>query len=274
MPEWMIVIFQGVVQGVTEFLPVSSTGHLLVFSALLDFEQSMNGTFEIFIQIGTLFAVMLFYRHDLYQQVRTVRTDRTVQRLWLNIVLASVPISVVGLLFLDFIETEIFPPDRAPTVIAVTLIIGGIVFIVVEQRHTVDVNTATAHLSDITWQQAVIVGLAQALALIPGTSRSGASIIGALIVGLDRPTATAFSFYLAIPVLAGATVLQLLFSLDELSMDDLIVLFSGAFVAGWVAWLTIGWLLRFVSHRDFTIFGTYRIIAGIILILMIAGGIL
>mgnify|MGYP001081105092 CR=1 FL=1 len=274
MPEWMIVILQGVVQGVTEFLPVSSTGHLLVVSALLDFEIGNEGTFEIFIQVGTLVAVLAYYRQSLWQQVRTVRTDQSVQRLWMNVVLASIPIAVLGFLFLNFIETQIFPQDRAPIVIAITLILGGIIFLVIEQRPQPDPDQLTTDLQNITWQQAIIIGIAQAFALIPGTSRSGASIVGALLVGLDRPTATAFSFYAAIPVLGGATVLQLIFNLDEVDMSELAALFVGAVVAGMVAWVTIGWLLRFVANHDFKIFGYYRIIAGVILILMIVAGIL
>jgi len=275
MAEWLKVVIQGVVQGISEFLPVSSTGHLLVMSALLNFEQTNNGTFEIFIQVGTLFAVILFYRHALTEQVVNVRHDPEVQRLWFNVVIGSLPVSILGLLFLDFIESEIFPPSRAPIVIAVTLTLGGFVFLWIERRAKHDQHTVTTtSLKDITTVQAVWIGFAQALALIPGTSRSGASIVGALLVGLDRQTATAFSFYLAIPVLGGATVLQLLFNWGDLDGGELASLLGGAVISGLVAWFTIGWLLRYVSRNDFVIFGYYRIIAGVLLFILIAFGIL
>jgi len=274
MSEWVKVIIQGVVQGFTEFLPVSSTGHLLVFSALLNFQESMGGTFEIFIQIGTLVAVLAFYRADLWAQVKRVPNDRQVQRLWFHIVVASVPIAVIGLLLVDFITEELFPPDTAPYIIAVTLIIGGVVFLWVENQPALIERMQTGSIYDITLRQAVLIGLAQALALIPGTSRSGASIMGALLVGVDRPTATTFSFYLSIPALGGATIIQFLSDVEVINTQDAINLFLGAFVAGVVAWFTIEWLLRYVAHRSFALFGYYRIIVGILLFILLAIGIL
>ena len=275
MPEWLNVIILGIVEGITEFLPISSTGHLLVVSAFLESELAdrLGGTFEIFIQIGAVLAVVWFYRADLLTQVRTVRTDQNVQRLWLGIVIASIPAGIFGFLLRDFIKEVLFPQDTAPFVVATTLILGGIVFLIVERRPRTEEPTAV-ELSDISLRQALIIGLAQTFALVPGVSRSGSSIIGGLLMGVSRPAATAFSFYLAIPVLGGATILDLIFSLDEIQSGDVIYLVLGAFVSGVVAWLSIGWLLKFVSSNTFIPFGYYRIVAGIVIFLMLALGIL
>lgn len=275
MEEWLKVIVQGIVQGITEFLPISSTGHLLIFSDLLNLEVVEPGTFEIFIQIGTLVAVIAFYRVDLWQQARAFPRDKDVQRLWLNIVVASIPIAVLGFALLDFIEQEIFAnEDLLVVVIAATLIIGGIVFLLIERSEAVVARQTTASLTQISLRQAVLVGIAQAFALIPGTSRSGATIIGALLVGLNRTTATAFSFYLAIPALGGATVLTFLFSLDEVDTEGILYMIVGAIVSGIVAWYVIAWLLRYVARHNFIIFGYYRIVAGVLLFLMLATGLI
>lgn len=276
MPEWLEVVILGIVEGITEFLPISSTGHLLVVGALLESEVTarLEGTFEIFIQIGAVLAVVWFYRQDLLTQARTIRTDRSVQRLWLGIVVASIPAGVLGLLLRDFIKDTLFPQETAPFVVATTLILGGIMFLIVERRPQAQQEPTTKALEDITLRQAFLIGLAQTLALVPGVSRSGASIIGALLMGISRPAATAFSFYLAIPVLGGATVLDLLLSLDEIQSSDLALLFLGAAVSGIVAWISIGWLLRFVSTNTFIPFGYYRIAAGAVIFIMIAVGIL
>lgn len=271
MPEWINVVILGIVEGITEFLPISSTGHLLVASAFLQSEltERLGGTFEIFIQIGAVLAVLGFYREDLLRQARTVRTDPRVQRLWLGVVVASIPAAIFGFLARDFVKDVLF----SPAVVATTLIIGGIIFIIVERRPQAETFTAP-ELEDITLRQALLIGFAQTLALVPGVSRSGASIVGALLMGVSRPAATAFSFYLAIPVLGGATVLDLLLSLDEIQSGDLLYLFLGTVVSAIVAWISIGWLLRFVSSNTFIPFGYYRIIAGVVVFALIAIGVL
>lgn len=275
LQEWINVIILGIVEGITEFLPISSTGHLLVASAFLESELTnrLGGTFEIFIQIGAVIAVIGFYRADLWKQVRTVRTDPAVQRLWVNIVIASIPAGVLGLLLRDFIKDVLFPQETAPFVVATTLILGGIIFLIVERRPNAELAT-TEDITDISYRQALLIGFAQTLALVPGVSRSGASIVGGLLMGISRPAATAFSFYLAIPVLGGASVLDLLLSLDEIQGSDLVFLIVGAIVSGIVAWISIGWLLKYVSSNTFIPFGYYRIIAGILIFLLIALGIL
>lgn len=273
MSELIKVIILGIVEGITEFLPISSTGHLLVFSSILNAEVAarLGGTFEIFIQIGAVLAVVGYYRHDLMHQVRNVTRDTSIQRLWLAVIIASIPAGLMGLLLRDFIKDVLFPQETAPLVVSITLILGGIVFLIVERRPE-NTKPKTTELSDITLRQALAIGLAQTLALVPGVSRSGASIIGAMLMGTNRRVATAFSFYLAIPVLGGATVLDLILSLDEINGDDLIYLFIGAIVSGIVAWIAIDWLLRYISNNNFVIFGYYRILAGFIILLLIAIG--
>ncbi|MBC8099332.1 MAG: undecaprenyl-diphosphate phosphatase [Armatimonadetes bacterium] len=290
MDELIKVVLLGIVQGITEFLPISSTGHLIVGAAALNFAYSSSGTFEIFIQLGSVLAVVAFYRADLLRQVRTVRTDPTVQRLWLYIVVAAVPAAAIGFAARGFIKRTLYNADGTGVnpiglvVIALALILGGVVFLVMERRRNtapqaVDAAPPTADLTSITLRQAIGVGVAQTFALIPGVSRSGASIVGGLLGGMNRPTATAFSFYLSIPVLGGATVLDLLLSLDEITSGEAVLeavlsLIIGAIAAGIVSWFAIGWLLRYVARNNFTVFGYYRIGAGVVILALTVLGVL
>lgn len=262
--EWVKVVILGIVEGITEFLPISSTGHLIVAAALLNFQGSIGGTFEIFIQLGAVVAVIVFYRSEIFQQVRTVTSDSRVQRFWLGIIVAFIPAAVIGFLLKDWIKEILF----SPVVVGITLIVGGIIFLVVERRPVT--TAAVTDAVDITLPQAVMVGIAQTTALIPGVSRSGASIIGGMLGGMNRRAATQFSFYLAIPTLGLATVFDLLTSLDQISGDQLAMLIVGAIISGIVAWLSIGWLLRYVANNTFTAFGYYRICAGIIILILVA----
>lgn len=287
MIELIKVVILGIVQGITEFLPISSTGHLIVTAAAINFEGSLGGTFEIFIQLGSVLAVIAFYREDLLRQVRTVRTDRGVQRLWLAIIVAAIPASIVGFLARDFIKDALYAGGDTPNttgliVIATALIIGGVIFLLIERREAnrqvkadpaQPDRMAEADLSSITLRQAIGVGIAQTFALIPGVSRSGASIVGGLLGGMNRQTATRFSFYLAIPVLGGATVLDLLLSLDEITGgEQLLSLAIGAIVTAIVSWFAIGWLLRYIARNSFVVFGWYRIFAGAVILLLVAIG--
>lgn len=291
MIEFIKVIILGIVQGITEFLPISSTGHLIIASSLLNFAHSSGGTFEIFIQLGSVLAVVAYYRADLLRQVRTVHRDRGVQKLWLAIVIASIPAALAGFLVRDTIKENLYKADgntnaTGLAVIAIALIIGGIIFIVMERVRArrinpIEVTTKTevtpeqADLESITLRQAVGVGIAQMFALVPGVSRSGASIVGGLLSGMNRPTATKFSFYLSIPVLGGATILDLLLSLDEITSEaGILSLILGTIVTAIVSWFAIDWLVRYVARNDFTLFGVYRIILGGIILLLGAAGLL
>lgn len=264
--DWWKVVILGVVEGLTEFLPISSTGHLLVVSSLLNFEGSLGGTFEIFIQLGAVMAVVGYYAADLLHQARRAPHDPQTQRFWLAIGIAFVPAAVIGLALHGWIKAVLF----SPAVIGAALIAGGVVLIVVERlpRRTATIHDAT----QISLRQALGIGIAQALALTPGVSRSAASIIGGMLAGLDRRAATTFSFYLAIPTLGAATIVDLLTSLDQVTPDDMGRLFLGLVVSLIVAWLSIGWLLRYVANHSFVAFGVYRIIAGSIVLALVALG--
>lgn len=270
MVEWVKVIVLGIVQGITEFLPISSTGHLIVTGAILNFENSLGGTFEIFIQLGSVFAVIGFYRTELMHQVRTIRTDPDTQRLWLALLIAAVPAAIIGFMLRGWIKDVLF----TPFVVALALIFGGVVFIIVESRPPSPEADTTTSLAAISRRQALLIGVIQVFALIPGMSRSGSTIVGGLLAGLDRRTATAFSFYLSIPILGGATIADLIFSLDDITRGDLFNLLLGAVVSGIVAWFAIGWLLRYVARNNFMFFGYYRIAVGILIILLVAGKII
>jgi undecaprenyl-diphosphatase len=265
MVDLIKVIILGIVEGLTEFLPISSTGHLIVAAALLDFGARMNGTFEIFIQIGAVVAVIVYYRSELLKQVATVPKDKGVQRFWLGIVIAFIPAAVLGFLFRDTIKNVLFNP----TVVAISLIVGGIIFLIVERMGIGDKAT-THEITSISPRQALIVGVSQIVALVPGVSRSGATIVGGMLSGLDRSTAAQFSFYLAIPTLGIATLYDLIKSLSSLQSGDMVFLIVGAVVSGIVAWFSIGWLLRYISRNSFTAFGYYRILAGVVILVLIA----
>lgn len=273
--EWWKVIILGIVQGLTEFLPISSTGHLLIVSDLLQYQGSIGGTFEIFIQLGTVFSVVAFYAGDLFGQARAVvgmgsqEEARAARRFWLGILVAFIPAAIIGLTLRDWIKTVLF---ESPTIIAWALIVGGIIFIVLER---IPMRSArTDNLEQVSFKQALGIGIAQVFALIPGTSRSGSSIVGGLIAGLDRRTATAFSFYLAIPTLGAATMVDLLGSISDgaIAGGDIGRLLLGAVISMIVGWWSIGWLLRYVSRNSFVGFGIYRIIVGALILALVAIG--
>ncbi|NJP07234.1 MAG: undecaprenyl-diphosphate phosphatase [Chloroflexaceae bacterium] len=262
---WLQVIMLAVVQGISEFLPISSTAHLLITSDLIGFEHSIGGTFEIFIQLGSILAVIGFYINTLIDHARQLTTSAAIRHFWIGVFLAFLPAAIIGLALHDWIKAVLF---ETPTVIATSLIIGGILFIVVEQlpprQQTIN------DITQVSWRQAIGIGLAQVLALIPGTSRSGASIFGGLAAGLDRPTATAFSFYLSMPTLGAATIYDLLSNLDQVTPDDLGRLLLGTVVTAVVSWFCIAWLLRYVARNSFVPFGIYRIGIGLVILVLVA----
>ena len=257
------------IEGLTEFLPVSSTGHLIVGAELLDF-QIKGAVFEIFIQFGAVVAVLVYYRSTLGAQLGDIRGSAATRRLWLCIALASFPAALLGWLFSAQIQSLLF----SPAVVAISLIGGGVAFLIVEQLPQFRVPPRHNHASRpaVTARQALVIGLAQALALVPGVSRSGASIVGGMLAGLDRRSATEFSFFLAIPLLGGATVYKLWHSFAQLEADDLALLLLGTVVAGGVARLSIGWLLDFVARNSFVAFGCYRIVIGCLILLGVSSG--
>ena len=249
----------GVVEGLTEFLPVSSTGHLILAGDLLGFNDERGKLFEIVIQSGAILAVCWEYRAKIAEVVLGLPHKRSAQRFALNLAVAFLPLAVIGLLFGKVIKAHLF---NAPTV-AAAFIIGGIFILWAEKReHLIRVES----VDELSLTDAFKLGLAQALALLPGTSRSGATIIGGLFFGLSRRTATEFSFFLAIPTLILATLYQLYKERALLTVDDLgmwVVGFVAAFISAF--WAVRG-LLRYISTHDFTVFAWYRIAFGIIVL--------
>lgn len=249
----------GIVEGLTEFLPISSTGHLILAGDLLDFNDERGKLFEIVIQSGAILAVVWEYRARLAGVLRGLPGDPVARRFVANLAIAFMPLAVLGLLFGKAIKATLF----APIPVAIAFIAGAFVILWAEKReHTITIETVDA----IGPWDALKLGLAQACALIPGTSRSGATIIGGLFFGLSRRAATEFSFFLAVPTLGAATVYQLVKERHLLAWDDLgmwAVGFVSAFVS---AFLCVRWLLRYIGSHDFTIFAWYRIVFGLVVI--------
>ncbi len=249
----------GVVEGLTEFLPISSTGHLILAGDLLNFNDDRGKLFEIVIQSGAILAVVWEYRVRIFNVLTTLGRNRYANRLVLNLLIAFMPLAVLGLLFKKVIEAHLFKPVP----VALAFIVGAFVILWAERRqHTIHIHT----VDDIRPLDAFKLGLAQACALIPGTSRSGATIIGGLFFGLSRQAATEFSFFLAIPTLFAATAYNLYKERALLNADDL-GMWAVGFVAAFVsAFLCVRWLLRYISSHDFTFFAWYRIVFGIVVL--------
>ncbi len=257
----------GIVEGLTEFLPISSTGHLILAGALLGFDDEKAKVFDIAIQTGAIFAVILVYWQKIRDTLIALPTERQAQRFSLNVLIAFIPAVVLGLLFGKAIKAHLF----TPYVVASTFIIGGFIILWAEKRHekwlagggnAVRVND----VDEMTPMDALKVGLVQCLAMIPGTSRSGATIIGGMLLGLSRKAATDFSFYLAIPTLIGAGVYSLYKERALLSMADVPLFGVGLVFSFLSAWACVRWLLKFISTHSFVGFAYYRIAFGLVVL--------
>ncbi|WP_298923209.1 undecaprenyl-diphosphate phosphatase [uncultured Ramlibacter sp.] len=250
----------GVVEGLTEFLPISSTGHLILAGALLGLDDDKAKVFDIAIQTGAIFAVIIVYWQKIRATLVGLPTERSAQKFAVNVVIAFLPAVVLGLLFGKFIKEHLF----TPWVVASTFILGGFIILWAEKRPQ---DAATVHdVDDMNWKDALKVGLVQCLAMIPGTSRSGATIIGGMLLGLSRKTATDFSFYLAMPTLVGAGAYSLYKERALLSLADLPVFAVGLLFSFLSAWVCVRWLLRYISSHSFTPFAWYRIGFGILVL--------
>lgn len=249
----------GIVEGVTEFLPISSTGHLILTGSLLHFNNEVGKVFEIVIQLGAILAVCWVYREKLFDVARNLPRSRDAQRFTTNLIVAFLPAAIIGVLFIKTIKAYLFKPVP----VALAFIIGGLLILWAERRdHRVTVD----RVDDMNWRDALKVGFAQALALIPGTSRSGATIIGGLFFGLSRKAATEFSFFLAIPTMFAATVYDVYKHRDLLHLHDLQV-FAVGFVAAFIsAFFAVRGLLRYISNHDFSVFAWYRIVFGLVVL--------
>ncbi|WP_332876660.1 undecaprenyl-diphosphate phosphatase [Massilia sp. S19_KUP03_FR1] len=256
-------IIMGLVEGFTEFLPISSTGHLIVAGSLLNFTGEKVKTFEIAIQAGAMLAVMWEFRARISAVLGGMFNDRRQQKFLLNVVVAFLPAAILGLMFSKMIKAKLF----APAPVAIAFIVGGLFILWAEKRHKMlPGESRIASVDDMSVLDALKVGCCQAFALIPGTSRSGATIIGGMLFGLSRTAATEFSFFLAIPTLLGATVYSLYKDRALLSMADLPLFGIGGIAAFVSAFLCVRWLLRYISSHDFTIFAWYRIVFGLFIL--------
>jgi undecaprenyl-diphosphatase len=259
LPLWFKAVLLGIVEGITEFLPVSSTGHLIVTGHLLGWTDARAETFEIFIQLGAILAILWLYRARLVAVARHVASSRADQRFVLSLAIAFVPAALAGFLFHHQIKAVLF----APVVVAIALVTGGIVILLIERWAPPSRNDDAF---DVSPRTALGVGLAQVLALIPGVSRSGATILGGFSLGLTRRAATEFSFFLAIPVMFAATLFDLYSSRDLLTTADVPILAIGFAVSFISALIVVRGFLRYVSHRSFAIFAWYRIAFGLLLL--------
>ena len=261
LPRLVKAAILGIVEGLTEFLPISSTGHLILAGSLLGFTGEKVKVFEIAIQTGAIFAVILVYWPRLRDTARGITTSRQAQRFARNVLVAFVPAVVLGLAFGKAIKAHLFTPQ----VVASTFILGGLVILWVERRLKPAVRIRS--IDEMTALDALKVGLAQCLALVPGTSRSGATIIGGMLFGLSRKAATEFTFFLAIPTLIGAGAYSLVKERALLSTADLPLFAIGLLFSFLSAWLCVRWLLRYVATHDFVPFAWYRIAFGLLVLL-------
>src|SRR3569623_1179567 len=256
-------LIMGIVEGLTEFLPISSTGHLILAGSLLNFTGEKVKVFEIVIQAGAIFAVCWEYRAKIGAVLGGLGSDPKARRFVLNLIVAFIPAAVLGFLFNKSIKAVLF----APLPVALAFIIGGLIILWVERRHKANPVTARIQsVDDMSPADAFKIGCAQAFALVPGTSRSGATIIGGMLFGLSRKAATEFSFFLAIPTLLAATVYSLYKERALLSAADVPLFGIGSIAAFVSAFLCVRWLLRYISTHDFTAFAWYRIVFGLVVI--------
>jgi undecaprenyl-diphosphatase len=259
LPLLIKALILGIVEGLTEFLPISSTGHLIIAGSLLDYTNDQSKVFEIVIQFAAILAVCWLYRTRLLGVVKGMWAPGPEQRFALNILIAFMPAAVLGFLLHSLIKAHLFNPIS----VAFALIVGGFIILWVEKR---DLPVRFAAVEDITWREALKVGFAQAIAMFPGVSRAGATIMGGVFFGLSRQAATEMSFFLAIPTMLAATVLDVYKARDILSLDDFPV-FAVGFVTSFIfAMLAIKGLLRFISHHNFNAFAWYRIVFGLIVL--------
>lgn len=262
------VVIMGIVEGLTEFLPISSTGHLILAGSLLNFTGEKVKVFEIVIQAGAMLAVCWEYRVKIARVILDFRRDIAARRFVVNLMVAFLPAVVLGLVFGKAVKAHLFKPIP----VALAFILGAFIIIVVEKRQRRVMYSRVDSVDDMSVVDALKVGLAQCFALIPGTSRSGATIIGAMAFGLSRRAATEFSFFLAIPTLFGATVYSLYKERALLSAADLPMFGVGALSAFVSAFFCVRWLLRYISSHDFMIFAWYRIVfGGIVLVTALTG---
>ncbi len=270
--DWIVAckaLLLGIVEGLTEFLPVSSTGHLIVAGSLLNFTGNYVKAFDVVIQLGAILAVCWEFRHKIGQVVLTLPSQANSRRFVAHIIIACLPAVILGLIFAKPIKAVLFNPVS----VALALFIGGIIILWVERRQQKSSMGAQINiLEEITAGTALKVGIAQCFALIPGVSRSGSTIIGGMLIGLERRVATEFSFFLAIPLLFGATCYELYKLHNLINASDFSIFGIGFFAALVSGFVSVRWLLRFITSHDFRIFAWYRIGFGLLILVTAYSG--
>ncbi|MCI8292862.1 MAG: undecaprenyl-diphosphate phosphatase [Hespellia sp.] len=266
MIEALKVIVLGIVEGITEWLPISSTGHLILVEEFIHLKMSdaFIEMFNVVIQLGAIMAVVVLYFHKLnpFSPRKTEKQKMLTIQLWVKVLIASIPAAVIGLAFDDLIDQHFMNY----VVVAIMLIVYGVAFIIVENRNH-KVEPTARRLTELTIPMVLIIGCFQVLALIPGTSRSGATIVGALLIGTARSVAAEFTFYLAIPVMFGASFLKILKFGIHFTFAEFFLLLIGCVVSFGVSILAIKFLMGYIKKHDFKVFGYYRIVLGIIVLL-------
>lgn len=264
--EWLKTVFLGIVEGITEWLPISSTGHLIILEELLKMSQGDEffEMFQVVIQLGAILAVIVIYFHKLnpFSPKKTQKQKMLTWQIWIKVVIGCVPAGVIGLLFNKQIDKLLYHWY----VVAITLIVYGVLFIVVE-NYQKDKTPQVTKFSQLTIPMILIIGVFQMLALIPGTSRSGATIVGALMIGVSRSVAAEYTFFLAIPVMFGASLLKLINFGFNFTAMQVAVLLVGVVVSFAVSIVAIKFLMSYIRKNDFKVFGYYRIALGVIVFL-------
>ena len=268
--EILKVIFLGIVEGITEWLPISSTGHMLLVDEFIHLNMSaaFKEMFFVVIQLGAILAVVVMFWKKMFPFQLKDKTQPVIKKntfiIWLKVIIACIPGAVITILFDDYIEAHL----HTPMVIAATLIIYGLAFIVIEiwNRNNISI---TPSLEDISYRTAFLIGMFQVLSIIPGTSRSGATIIGALLLGVSRVAAAEFTFFLAVPVMFGLSAIKILKFGISFTITEFLFLVIGMITAFVVSVLVIKFLMGYIKKHDFKIFGWYRIVLGILVILLL-----
>lgn len=258
LSDLLKALISGVLEGLTEFIPVSSTAHLLLFSWLADFKAIQNNLFEIIIQMGAILAVVIIYRQRIFSIITDLRSKKN-HKLLLNLILAFLPAALLGVAFHGFIKQVLF----SNIVIAFALIFGGLIMILVDRQEKI---SNTKNIDEIAPIQAFLVGCFQSLAMVPGVSRSGATIIGGLLLKFNRQTATEFSFFLSIPTITAASFFDLYKNYDSLTLSGLELIIIGFLAAFIAAIIVIKWFINYVSKHNFVPFAIYRIVLGFIIL--------
>ncbi len=258
-------LFLGVVEGITEFLPISSTGHLILLVDLMNFAAPQGRVFEIVIQLGAILAICWLYRAKLVSSVLSAPKDAQSRRFLSNIILAFIPAAIIGVFAHGFIKQVLF----SPLVVAIMLVVGGLIILLVEK--VIKPMPTTRNVEEMSWKLALKIGFCQVLAMIPGTSRSGATIIGGMLLGLERKAATEFSFFLAIPTMLGATVYDTYKNWEFMTAENVEIIAIGFFSAFISALLVVNWLIRFLGRHGYAPFAYYRIIIGGLMLWLMLG---